>query len=161
MSAGKKARAARSPRAGTPKAPKAKKAAPERPWYAPKPRWYADQVTPGGFGSLMRRDATPYVARVIATCDSLYLAKQLAAALNRGERDAGTVEELRGALRGAADRSEALYLALRRLVDAVRETRKPTYAKRAAARLAVAMIEAGRVLGDEPTFEPGGQEVAR
>ena len=135
----------------------------DRPWYAPKPRWYADQVTPGGFGSLMRRDATPYVARVVATCDSLYSAKQLAAALNRGERDAGAVEGLRGALHGAADRSEALYLALRRLVDAVCAAQKPApaFAKRRASQLAIAMIEAGRVLGDEPTFAPGGQEVAR
>lgn len=139
----------------------ARNAKPARPWYAPKPRWYADQVTPGGFGRLMRRDATPYVARVVATCDSLYSAKQLAAALNRGERDAGTVEGLRGALRGAADRSEALYLALRRLVDAVCNTRKPAFAKRAALELTAAMIEAGCVLGDEPTFAPGGQEVAR
>ena len=154
MSAGKKARAARSPRAGT---PKAAKPAPKRPWYAPKPRWYADQATPGGFGGLMRRDETPYVARVIATCDSLYSAKKLAAALNRGERDAGAVEGLRGALRGAADRSEALYLALRRLVDAgsLLEgiARGGEFAKSLAA--------ARRVLGDEPTFAPGGQEVGK
>lgn len=117
-----------------------------RPWYAPRPRWYADDVEPG---LLMRREPQRYVVRDIARCNSTYQAEQLAAALNRAERYARwrneDLERLRDACR----------------VAAVCNTRKPAFAKRAALELTAAMIEAGRVLGDEPTFAPGGQEVAR
>ena len=151
MSAGKATtRAARSPRAATPKG--------GRPWYAPRPRWY---VLADGLGAqLMRRERVPYNVRPLARCESLYMGQQLAAALNRGERAQAR------RLREIAVRDTALTKlgdvrhALRRLVDAVCNTRKPAFAKRAALELTAAMIEAGRVLGDEPTFAPGG-EVAR
>ena len=139
-------RAARSPRAATPKA--------ARPWYAPRPRWYADDVEPG---LLMRREPQRYVVRDVARCNSTDQAEQLAAALNRGERDAGRVDGLRRALRGAADNAERLHGALRRLVAAGAHV--PVL--RDGGAFAKALAEARRVLGDEPTFAPGGQEVAR
>lgn len=144
-------RAARSPRASAPKD--------GRPWYAPRPRWYAIAGGRGAF--LMRREKTPYSARTIANCDSLYQAEKLAAALNRGERaQARRLHEI--AVRDTAlARFGDVRHALRRLVDAVCNTRKPAFAKRAALELTAAMIEAGRVLGDEPTFAPGGEEVGR
>ena len=142
-------RAARSPRAATPKG--------GRPWYAPRPRWY---VLADGLGAqLMRRERVPYNVRPLARCESLYTAERLAAALNREERYARwrreDLERLADACRAAEERRDAL----RRLVDAVCAARKPApaFAKRAASRLAIAMIEAGRVLGDEPTFAPGGE----
>ena len=144
-------RAVRSPRATTPKG--------GRPWYAPRPRWYA--VVDGLGAFLMRRERTPYNVRPIARCDSRYLAEQLAAALNRGERaQARRLHEIAVRDTALAKLGDVRH-ALRRLVDAVCNTRKPAFAKRAALELTAAMIEAGRVLGDEPTFAPGGQEVAR
>lgn len=129
-----------------------------RPWYAPRPRWFADDVEPG---LLMRREPQRYVVRDVARCNSTYQAEQLAAALNRAERaQARHMHEI--AVRDTAlAKLGDLRHALRRLVDAVCNTRKPAFAKRAALELTAAMIEAGRVLGDEPTFAPGGQEVAR
>lgn len=138
-------RAARSPRAGTPKG--------GRPWYAPRPRWYADDVEPG---LLMRREPQRYVVRDIARCNSTYQAEQLAAALNRGERaQARRLHEIAVRDTALAKLGDVRH-ALRELVDAVCATRKPGFPVRAGQRLAVAMVAAGRVLGDEPTFAPGG-----
>lgn len=149
-------RAARSPRASTPKS--------GRPWYAPRPRWFAEDR--GGLGFLlMRREPQRYVVREVARCLSAYQTERLARALNRGERDARRVEGLQGALRLSADRSEALRLALRQLVDAVCAARESVFGPRrtnpklAGKQLVAAMVAAGRVLGDEPTFAPGGEEV--
>ena len=129
-----------------------------RPWYAPRPRWYADDVEPG---LLMRREPQRYVVRDIARCDSTYQAEQLAAALNREEKYARWRREDLERLREISEFGFACRGALRRLVDAVCNTRKPAFAKQAALELTAAMIEAGRVLGDEPTFAPGGEEVGR
>lgn len=92
-------------------------------------------------------------------------APHLAQVLNREERyRVQVVPRLR---REVAERDAALAKlgdarnALRELVDAVCATRKPGFAALAAQRLAVAMVAAGRVLGDEPTFAPGGEEVGR
>lgn len=147
MSAKKtKTRAARSPRAATPKG--------GRPWYAPRPRWYADDVK---FGLLMRREPQRYVVREIARCDSTYQAEQLAAALNRGERaQARRLHEIAVRDSALAKLGDVRH-ALRRLVDAGAHV--PVL--RDGGAFAKALAAARRVLGDEPTFAPGGEEVAK
>ena len=122
----KSTRAARSPRAAT--------------WY------WAEHL-------LMRRGADGR-AREWVSCQSHAGAEQLARALNRGERDAGRVEGLRGALHGAADEVGRLYAALSRLVSVCdARANLPREVREA--------VEAARVaLGGEPAFAPGGEEVA-
>ena len=139
MSVAKKTRAARSPRATT-------------PWYAPRPRWYADDVEPG---LLMRREPQRYVVRDIARCNSTYQAEQLAAALNREEKYARWRREDLERLREISEFGFACRGALRRLVDAV------TCPPEKIAELDAVVVAARRVLGDEPTFAPGGEEVGR
>lgn len=123
-----------------------------RPWYAPRPRWYADDVEPG---LLMRREPQRYVVRDVARCNSTYQAEQLAAALNRAERYARWRNEDLERLRDACRVAEERRAALRKLVDAL------TVPPEKLADLDRAVEAARRVLGDEPTFAPGGQEVAR
>lgn len=81
MSAAKKKRAARSPRASIPDA--------ARPWFAPKPRFYVAAI---GYARVMRHTDKPFVVQKVATCDSPYQARQLARALNREERARDQVE---------------------------------------------------------------------
>lgn len=146
MSAGKKTRAARSPRASTPNA--------ARPWYAPKPRYYVAAI---GCARVMRHTDQPFVVQKVATCDSLYQARQLARALNREEKYARWRREDLERLKEVSDFGFACRGALRRLVDA--GARVPVL--RDGGAFAKALAEARRVLGDEPTFAPGGEEVAR
>lgn len=128
-----------------------------RPWYAPRPRWYAVADGLGAF--LMRRERVPYNVRPLARCESLYTAEQLAAALNREERArARRLHEIAVRDTALAKLGDVRH-ALRELVDAVCATRKPGFPVRASQRLTVAMLAAGNVLGDEPTFAPGGEEV--
>ena len=93
-----------------------------RPWYAPRPRWYADDMEPG---LLMRREPQRYVVRDIARCNSTYQAEQLAAALNREERASQQAEVLRHecALRRdvLCDLVEDLHLPMFRRPPAIRE----------------------------------------
>ena len=143
MSGSTTTRAARSPRATTPKD--------GRPWYAPRPRWY---VLADGLGAqLMRRERVPYNVRHDAGCASLYTAEQLAAALNREERArARRLHEI--ALRDTAlAKLGDVRHALRELVDAA--ARVPTL--RDGGCFARAVEAARRVLGDEPAFAPGGE----
>jgi len=130
-----KARAARSPRAAT---------------------WYATPREKGWAGCTLMRRGADGRAREWARCQSHTGAEQLARALNRGERDAGTVEGLRGALHGAADHAERLHSALRLLVSVA--ARVPV--RSSGGRFALALEAARRALGDEPAFAPGGEEVA-
>ena len=141
MSAGKSTRAAGSPRASTPKD--------GRPWYAPRPRWFADDVGPG---LLMRREPRRYVVREIARCNSTYRAEQLAAALNREEKQQAELAELRAGLAAGLDEVDALRAALARLADACGSSSR--------ARISPALEKARRVLGAR-TFKPGGEEVGR
>lgn len=111
----KSTRAARSPRAATPKG--------GRPWYAPRPRWCAVADGLGAF--LMRRERTPYNVRPIARCRSLDAAEKLAAALNREERASQQAGVLRHecALRRdvLCDLVEDLHLPRFRRPPAIRE----------------------------------------
>ena len=132
-------RAARAPRAATPKA--------ARPWYAPLPRWFASEGEPG---LLMRREPQRYVVRDIARCKSTYQAEQLAAALNRGERaQARRLHEIAVRDSALAKLGDVRH-ALRELIDAL------TVPPEKLADLDRAVDAARRVLGDEPTFAPGG-----
>ena len=118
-----------------------------RPWYAPRPRWYATET-----GRLMRREAVPFNVREIALVRSRLEAERLAAALNRGERARAR------RLREIAVRDTALAKlgdvrhALRELVDAL------TVPPEKLADLDRVVEAARRVLGDEPTFGPCGED---
>lgn len=113
--------------------------------------WYAMPPAKGWGGCvLMRRDAAGR-SRKWACCDSHARATKLAAALNRAEEDAQTVLVL-------SERAIRLHAALRHLVDMARFVRP---ALRDGGAFEAAIENARRVLGDEPTFAPGGEEVAR
>ena len=149
----KSTRAARSPRATTPKD--------GRPWYAPRPRWFADDVGPG---LLMRREPQRYVVREIARCNSTYRAEQLAAALNREEKQQAELESCRNlakTLQLDAIKWAVLAGFYRRslggLLAALRDVPLPAETVRAfhAAKKSYERLDACR------TFKPGGEEVGR